>query len=104
MTEQDGREPTVYARHRAELPERDDDATFRALLAQARHITGRTYETTLYDHMQAFRLLWRHLESTGYLQRVHDGAREQLDSGTLTAAEAADLELFLTVYTTVHGI
>ncbi len=103
MTEQERWQPTVHARERAALPERDDDANFRALLAQARHITRRSYETTLYDHMQAFRLLWRHLDATGHLAYVHDGARARLASGALTAAEAADLRLFLTVYATVRG-
>jgi hypothetical protein len=81
----------------------DDDADFRALLAHARHITSRVYETTLYDHMQAFRHLWRRLESTGHLRRMREAAPELLASGTLTAAEVADLELFLTVHAAVRG-
>lgn len=103
MTEQAKQKPTVFARQRAALPERDDEENFQALLAQARHIKGRSYETTLYDHMQAFRLLWRHLAETGHLQRVHDGAEARLEHGDLTPAEASDLLLFLTVYATVRG-
>lgn len=103
MHEHDRRAPTVAARHRAELLERDDAANFTALLAQARHLTNRTYETTLYDHMQAFRLLWHHLESAGHLRRVHEEAQTRLGSGELPAAEASDLKLFLTVYATVRG-
>jgi hypothetical protein len=102
-SEQEQPYPTVYARERAQLLERDDEANFRALLTQARHITERTYETTLYDHMQAFRLLWRHLESVGHLQRVREAAPELLASATLTVAEAADLQRFLTVYAAVRG-
>lgn len=103
MSDQERQPPTVCARERAAMGDRDDDANFRALLAQARHITGRTYETTLYDHMQAFRLLWRHLESVGHLQRVREEGPELLASGTLPTAEAADLLLFLTVHARVGG-
>lgn len=83
--------------------EQDDDTDFRALLTHARHITSRVYETTLYDHMQAFRHLWRHLESTGHLRRMREAAPELLASGTLSSAEVADLELFLTVHAAVRG-
>lgn len=103
VTEQEWQPPTVCARERAALAARDDDANFRALLAHARHIAGRTYETTLYDHMQAFRLLWKHLETVGHLQRVREEAPKLLASGALPAAEAADLRLFLTVHARVRG-
>jgi hypothetical protein len=103
VSEQDWQPPTVYARERAALPQRDDDANFRALLAQARHLADRTYETTLYDHMQAYRLLWHHLESVGHLQRVSEEAPKLLASGILPAAEAADLRRFLTIHGRVHG-
>jgi hypothetical protein len=103
MHEHDRQAPTVAARHRARLRERDDAVHFTALLAQARHLANRTYETTLYDHMQAFRLLWHHLESTGHLRRMHEQTQSRLDSGDLTAADASDLRLFLTVYATVRG-
>lgn len=103
VTECEHRLLTVCARERAALAQRDDDANFRALIVQARHITERSYETTLYDHMQAFRLLWRHLDDTGHLTHVHDGAQGHLASGALTAGEAADLRLFLTLYARVRG-
>lgn len=103
VNEPERRQPTVSGRERAALPERDDDANFRALMVQARHVTGRSYETTLYDHMQAYRLLWRHLETTGHLARVHAGAPARLAAGSLSAAEAADLRLFLALYARVHG-
>jgi hypothetical protein len=103
VTEHEHRPVTVSARERAALAGRDDCANFRALIVQARHITERSYETTLYDHMQAFRLLWRHLDDTGHLAHVHDGAQGHLASGALTAGEAAGLRLFLTLYARVHG-
>ncbi|MFB7288123.1 hypothetical protein [Actinacidiphila glaucinigra] len=96
-----GGETTAFDRHSAQLGTRDDEGNFRALLDQARHIAQRSYETTLYDHQQAFRLLWRHLQGTGYLQRAHLDARTRLAAGGLPSAERADLELFLTVYTQV---
>ncbi|KPC79197.1 hypothetical protein [Streptomyces sp. NRRL S-4] len=64
---------------------------------QTRHVTSRSYETTLYDHQQAFRLLWRHLEHTGYLSRVRREAGERLGTEGLGVRERADLVLFLTV-------
>ncbi|KUJ38390.1 hypothetical protein ADL25_24545 [Streptomyces sp. NRRL F-5122] len=102
MTETGEPELTVYHRHLAQVPKRDAGENFRALLIQARHITGTSYETTLYDHQQAFRLLWRHLEGIGYLRRAHRDARARLTSGHAAPEERADLELFLTVYGQVH--
>ncbi|WP_089226537.1 hypothetical protein [Actinacidiphila glaucinigra] len=98
MTETGEPELTVYHRHLACLLKRDAGQNFQALLVQARHITGTSYETTLYDHQQAFRLLWRHLECSGYLCRAHREARARLASGHIAPDERADLELFLTVY------
>ncbi|MER6148080.1 hypothetical protein ACWGPD_21105 [Streptomyces hirsutus] len=95
-------EPTVYHRHLAQLLKRDAGENFRALLVQARHITGTSYETTLYDHQQAFRLLWRHLERSGYLHHARRDAHARLTSGHTAPDERADLELFLTVYGQVH--
>lgn len=102
MTDTDEPELTVYHRHLAQLPERDTEENFRALLVQVRHITGTSYETTLYDHQQAFRLLWHHLERGGHLSRAHRDARARLASGRTAPEEHADLELFLTVYGQVH--
>ncbi|MFF9489243.1 hypothetical protein [Streptomyces sp. NPDC014676] len=102
MTEMDDPELTVYHRHSAQLPERDSEENFRALLVQARHITGASYETTLYDHQQTFRLLWHHLERGGHLSRAHRDARARLASGRTAPGERAALELFLTVYAQVH--
>jgi hypothetical protein len=102
MTETDEPELTVYHRHLARLLERDDRENFRALLGQARHITSASYETTLYDHQQAFRLLWRHLERSGHLRRAHHEVRRRLAAGP-SPGERADLELFLTVYAQVHS-
>jgi hypothetical protein len=102
LTETGEPELTVYHRNLAQLPKRDAGENFRALLVQARHITGTSYETTLYDHQQAFRLLWRHLERSGHLRRTHREARARLTSGHTTPDERADLELFLTVYGQVH--
>ncbi|MEU1530387.1 hypothetical protein [Streptomyces fagopyri] len=102
MTETGEPELTVYHRHLAQLLKRDTGENFRALLVQARHITGTSYETNLYDHQQAFRLLWRHLERSGHLRRAHRDADTRLASGHATPDERADLELFLTVYGQVH--
>jgi hypothetical protein len=102
LTETGEPELTVYHRHLAQLLKRDAGENFRALLVQARHITGTSYETTLYDHQQAFRLLWRHLERSGYLRRAHRDAHARLASGHAAPDERADLELFLTVYSQVH--
>ncbi|MFF3516164.1 hypothetical protein [Streptomyces sp. NPDC002573] len=102
MTETGDPELTLYYRHLAQLLNRDADANFRALLVQARHITGTSHETTLYDHQQAFRLLWRHLERSGYLRRARREAQARLSSGHAAPDERADLELFLTVYGQVH--
>ncbi|MFB7442854.1 hypothetical protein ACFC01_31875 [Streptomyces mirabilis] len=102
MTETGQPEPTVYHRHLGQLLKRDAGENFRTLLVQARHITGTSYETTLYDHQQAFRLLWRHLERSGHLRRAHRDADARLASGHAAPDERADLELFLTVYGQVH--
>ncbi|MDX2849240.1 hypothetical protein PV342_12375 [Streptomyces sp. PA03-3a] len=102
MTETGEPELTVYRRHLAQLLKRDAGENFRALLVQARHITGKAYETTLYDHQQAFRLLWHHLERSGYLRRAHRDTRARLTSGRIAPDERADLELFLTVYGQAH--
>ncbi|MFJ3715162.1 hypothetical protein [Streptomyces sp. NPDC090057] len=98
MTETNEPELTVYHRHLARLPARDDRDHFRALLVQARHITTASYETTLYDHQQTFRLLWRHLQNSGHLDVAHREVRARLGSGRATPDERADLEQFLTVY------
>lgn len=95
-------ETPVHDRHLVGLGERGDHHTFRAMMVQARHVTSCSYETTLYDHQQTFRLLWRHLERTGYLHRVQREAGERLGSGHLSAGERADLELFLTINDGVH--
>lgn len=102
LTETDEPELTVYDRHLAYLLQRDAGENFQALLVQARHIAGTSYETTLYDHQQAFRLLWRHLERSGYLRSAHRDARARLASGHPGPDERAALELFLTVYNQVH--
>ncbi|MFK0151565.1 hypothetical protein ACIQVL_33515 [Streptomyces sp. NPDC090499] len=102
MTETGAPELTVYHRHLAQLLKRDAGENFRALLVQARHITGTSYETNLYDHQQAFRLLWRHLERSGHLRSAHREVRARLASGHAAPDERADLELFLTVYGQVH--
>ncbi|WP_406729471.1 hypothetical protein WJ438_40125 [Streptomyces sp. GD-15H] len=83
-------EPTVYHRHRAQLLKRDAEDNFRALLVQIRHITGTSYETTLYDHQQAFRLLWHHLERSGHLRRARRDAHARLTAGHTTPDERAD--------------
>ncbi|MFI1422951.1 hypothetical protein ACH4VX_34350 [Streptomyces sp. NPDC020731] len=95
-------ELTVYHRHLAQLPERDSEEDFRALLVRARHVTGTSYETIPYDHQQAVRLLWSHLERSGHLRRAHRAAHARLASGRATPDERAELELFLTVYGRVH--
>ncbi|MEV6289767.1 hypothetical protein AB0M41_04820 [Streptomyces sp. NPDC051896] len=102
MTETDEPELTVYRRHLARLLKRDDRENFRALLVQARHITTASYETTLYDHQQTFRLLWRHLERSGHLGLAHREVRARLASGKASPDVRADLELFLTVYAQVR--
>ncbi|WP_322986057.1 hypothetical protein [Streptomyces sp. S584] len=100
--EVDGWETPVHDRHQAEFSTGDDVLNFQAMVVQARHVTSCSYETTLYDHQQAFRLLWRHLERTGYLRRVRHGADNRLRSDDLTARERADLDLLLTIYDGVH--
>ncbi|MFI8182447.1 hypothetical protein ACIF70_18295 [Actinacidiphila glaucinigra] len=102
LTESGEPELSVYYRHLAALLQRSDEENFRALLDQARRVSRGEYETGLYDHQQAFRLLWRHLERSGYLRRAHREARAGLASGHAAPAERADLELFLTVYGQVH--
>lgn len=67
LTESGEPELSVYYRHLAALPQRSDDENFRALLEQARRVSRGQYETGLYDHQQAFRLLWHHLDRSGYL-------------------------------------
>ncbi|MFD8765415.1 hypothetical protein ACFV03_41790, partial [Streptomyces mirabilis] len=74
---------TVYYRHLAAMLRRSDDDNFDALMDQADHVTRRSYETTLQDHQQTFRLLWRHLERSGYLQRIHREARARLTAGNV---------------------
>ncbi|MFJ6120278.1 hypothetical protein [Streptomyces sp. NPDC092129] len=102
MTESGELELTIYHRHLAALLRRSDDEHFRALLEQARRVTRGSYETSLYDHQQAFRLLWHHLDRNGYLRQAHRDACTRLASGHTAPAEAADLELFLTVYAQVR--
>ncbi|MET7763206.1 hypothetical protein [Streptomyces sp. NPDC005336] len=96
-------ELTVYYRHLAAILGRSDDDNFDALMEQAEHVTGRSYETTLQDHQQTFRLLWQHLERSGYLRRIHREAPARLTAGDVSPAEAARLELFLTVYAGVRA-
>ena len=102
MNSTDEQELRVYHRHVADMLNRSDEDNFQAVMEQARHIAERSYETTLYDHQQTFRLLWHHLERTGHLRRVHREARAHVASGRPTPAEAAQLELFLTVYARVR--
>lgn len=90
-------ETPVHDRHLAETDERGDNETFRAMMVQVRHVTSGSYETTLYDHQQAFRLLWRHLERSGHLRAVRHEAGDRLATGGLSARERDDLELFLTI-------
>jgi hypothetical protein len=96
-------ELTVYYRHLAALLKRSDEENFRALLEQARRISRGAYQTGLYDHQQAFRLLWHHLDRSTYLRQAHHDARTRIASGRAAPNEAADLELFLTVYTQVRA-
>ncbi|MER5531172.1 hypothetical protein ABT075_42445 [Streptomyces sp. NPDC002677] len=96
-------ELTVYYRHLAAILRRSDDDNFDALMDQADHVTRRSYETTLQDHQQTFRLLWQHLERSGYLRRIHREARARLTAGDVPPAEGARLELFLTVYAGVRA-
>ncbi|MFD7445823.1 hypothetical protein [Streptomyces sp. NPDC059909] len=103
MAKSEEPELTVYHRHLAAVLERSDDDNFRALLEQARRVSKGGYETSLYDHQQAFRLLWHHLDHSGYLHRAHRAARARLASGRAAPDEAADLELFLTIYAGVHA-
>ncbi|MGW9030613.1 hypothetical protein ACWGQ5_42395 [Streptomyces sp. NPDC055722] len=103
MTELGEPELTVYYRHLAALLNRSDDENFRALLEQARRVSRGAYETSLYDHQQAFRLLWHHLDRSGYLRQAHHDAHTRLASTRATANEASDLELFLTVYAHVRA-
>ncbi|MFF3877168.1 hypothetical protein [Streptomyces sp. NPDC001978] len=102
MTQSGEPELTVYYRHLAALLNRSDDDNFRALLEQARRVSRGEYETGLYDHQQAFRLLWHHLDRSGYLRQAHHDAHTRLASTRTAPDEAADLELFLTVYTQVR--
>lgn len=88
----------VYHRHLKRLLSCGDTETFRALMVQARRITSRSYETSLYDHQQTFRLLWHHLEHVGHLRGVNQEARIRLASGRASAEESEELELFLTLY------
>ncbi|MFF4148163.1 hypothetical protein ACFY0A_44585 [Streptomyces sp. NPDC001698] len=103
MTESGEPELTVYHRHLAALLKRSDHENFRALLEQARRVSRGEYETGLYDHQQAFRLLWHHLDRGTYLRQVHHDARTRLASKRAAPDEAADLELFLTVYAQVRA-
>ncbi|MER7722962.1 hypothetical protein [Streptomyces sp. NPDC096323] len=91
-------ELAVYHRHLKRLLSSGDRETFRALMAQARHIVNRSYETSLYDHQQTFRLLWHHLDHVGHLSRMSQDARSRLASGRASAEESEELELFLTLY------
>ncbi|PBC93627.1 hypothetical protein BX281_1460 [Streptomyces sp. Ag82_O1-15] len=104
MTESGEPELTVYYRHLAALLKRSDDENFRALLEQARRVSRGEYETGLYDHQQAFRLLWRHLDRSNYLRQAHYDAHTRLACGRAAPGEAADLELFLTVHAQVRAI
>ncbi|MFG2560333.1 hypothetical protein [Streptomyces sp. NPDC048496] len=96
-------ELAVYHRHLTQLLKGNDRESFQALMAQARHITTRSYETSLYDHQQTFRLLWHHLEHTGHLRRAHHDARDSLATGQVTGEEAEKLELFLTLYARIQA-
>ncbi|MEU6654937.1 hypothetical protein ABZ904_37370 [Streptomyces sp. NPDC046900] len=103
MTESGEPELTVYYRHLAALLKRSNDDNFRALLEQARRVVRGEYETGLYDHQQAFRLLWHHLDRNGYLRQAHRDTHTRLASGRTAPNETADLELFLTVYAQVRA-
>ncbi|WP_328718457.1 hypothetical protein OHT52_02550 [Streptomyces sp. NBC_00247] len=87
----------VYQAHLTQLLTCDDRAAFQALMAQIRHLTTRSYETSLYDHQQTFRLLWHHLDRVGHLTRAHRDAELRLASGRAGAEETAELALFLTL-------
>lgn len=91
-------ELAVYQRHVKGLLSSGDRETFRALMAQTRHITHRSYETSRYDHQQTFRLLWCHLDHVGHLSRVSRDAWSRLASGHASGEESEELELFLTLY------
>ncbi|WUD72069.1 hypothetical protein OG937_10350 [Streptomyces sp. NBC_00510] len=104
MTESGEPELNVYYRHLAALLQRSDEENFRALLEQARRVSRGEYETGLYDHQQAFRLLWHHLDRSGYLRQAHRDARTRLATGRATPDEAAELELFFTVYAQVRSV
>lgn len=91
-------ELAVYHRHLKCLFSSGDRENFRALMAQARHITNLSYETSLYDHQQTFRLLWHHLDHVGHLSRMSQEARSRLASGHASAEESEELEFFLTLY------
>ncbi|MFD8262828.1 hypothetical protein ACFV19_28825 [Streptomyces griseoluteus] len=82
-------ELTVYCRRLAAMLRRSDDDNFDALMDQADHVIRRSYETTLQDHQQTFRLLWRHLERSGYLRRIHREARARFTVGDVSPAEGA---------------
>ncbi|MGW0211372.1 hypothetical protein ACWDZ8_38485 [Streptomyces sp. NPDC003233] len=103
MTESGEPELTVYYRHLATLLKRSDEENFRALLEQARRVSQGEYETGLYDHQQAFRLLWHHLDRSKYLRQAHHDARTRLASGRAAPSEAADLELFPTICAQVRA-
>ncbi|MFF3948010.1 hypothetical protein ACFYYN_24690 [Streptomyces sp. NPDC001902] len=102
MTESGEPELSIYYRHLAALLQRSNEENFRALLEQARRVSRGEYETGLYDHQQAFRLLWHHLDRSGYLRRAHRDARARLTSGHVAPDERADLDLFLTIYGQAH--
>ncbi|MEU8624433.1 hypothetical protein [Streptomyces sp. NPDC048669] len=95
-----GDEPelVVYHRHLAQLLACGDEEAFEALMVQARHVITRSYETSLYDHQQTFRLLWHHLDQVGHLHRVNQAAPGRLASGRVSSEETTELELFLTLY------
>ncbi|WP_457779688.1 hypothetical protein [Streptomyces mirabilis] len=43
----------------------------RPRLFRLRRVSRGEYETGLYDHQQAFRLRWRHLDRSNYLRQAH---------------------------------
>ncbi|MCX5400818.1 hypothetical protein [Streptomyces sp. NBC_00102] len=94
----DDPELTVYHRHVTQLLTCADRTAFEALLIQIRHITTRSYETSLYDHQQTFRLLWHHLDHVGHLRHAHRDVVLRLASGRTGAEETAELELFLALH------
>lgn len=73
-------------------------------MVQIRHITTRSYETSLYDHQQTFRLLWHHLDQAGHLTRARRDAELRLASGCAGAEETAELELFLTLHARIRSV